>query len=192
MSVERSQEVRPKARDDALVVERVDRELLVYDLERDKAHCLNEAAALVFRNCDGQRGVGELAERVSAESGQPVDEQVVLRALVRLSDEHLLAEPLSPPSGREWSRRQVLKRAGVAGAAAGLALPAVKSIVAPTPAEAQASCTTAGGACGAATSPTPPCECLQGGFLPCCPGLQCQTTTVDAIGCGPCVCVAIP
>jgi hypothetical protein len=145
----------------------VDDELLVYDLERDKAHCLNEAAALVFEHCDGERSVAELAERVSARSGAPVDEQVVWRALLRLADEHLLAEPFSPPSGMELSRRQVLARIGVAGAAAGLALPTVKSIVAPTAAQAQVTpaacpCDTAGAPCfpssGTCTCP-PACDC---------------------------------
>jgi hypothetical protein len=163
MSIERSRTARPRARDDALVVERVDDEVLVYDLERDKAHCLNETAAVVFEGCDGERSVAELAERVSARSGVAVDEEVVWRALVRLSDEHLLAEPLSPPSGMQVSRRQVLARVGVAGAAAGLALPAVKSIVAPTAAQAQA--TPPACQCGGECSPD---TCICPPLCPCC------------------------
>jgi hypothetical protein len=180
MSVERSRFARPKARDDALVVERVDDELLVYDLGRDKAHCLNETAALVFEHCDGERGVAELAERVSAGSGVAVDEQVVWRALVRLSDEHLLAEPLSPPSGIQLSRRQVLARIGVAGAAAGLALPAVKSIVAPT--AAQAGVTIPACACGG--------DCSGGCICPPACSCCCSTFNVEA-GAQEFVCVTV-
>ena len=137
----------PKVRGDGLVVEHVGDELLVYDRERDKAHCLNDTAALVFSHCDGERSVCELAAQLSAESGRPIDEDVVGRALVRLSDEHLLEEPVSATGGREWSRRQVLVRVGVAGAAAGVGLPVVKSVVAPTAAHAQ-SCVPQGGVCG--------------------------------------------
>src|SRR2546421_5035430 len=100
-------ETRPKARERDLVVESVDQELLVYDLERDKGHCLNDTAALVFQHCDGTRTAAELAAHLSAETGRGIDEEVVERALVRLSDEHLLEEPITPPAnGRDWSRRQ--------------------------------------------------------------------------------------
>jgi hypothetical protein len=144
MSMEPFERAQPKARQDGLVVERVGEELLIYDLERDRAHCLNETAALVFEHCDGRHTVGELAARLSDANGD-VAEDLVRRALLRLADEQLLEEPVSPPRGREWSRRQIVKRAAVAGAAAGLTLPAVKSIVAPTAAQAQAT--------------LPPCAC---------------------------------
>ena len=180
MSTERPREARPKVREVGLVVERVDDELLVYDLERDKAHRLNETAALVFRHCDGERTVRELAAWAGAEVGRPLEEEVVWRALVRLGDEHLLEEPLSPPEGREWSRRQVLRRAGVAGAAAGLALPVVKSIVAPTSAQAQLSCLPAGVSCGV------PGACVP--VIPCCPGSFCTLTASDT-GEDICVCM---
>lgn len=171
---------RPRARDDGLVVERVDDELLVYDLERDRAHRLNEAAALVFERCNGERGVAELAEALSEDSGQQIDEDVVGRALVRLSEAHLLDEPVVAADGHEWSRRQVLKRIGAAGAA-GLALPVVTSIVAPTPAEAQASptCSLAGQPCNTTT------PCTEG--LPCCPGMDLSCVQTSS---GNCICVA--
>src|SRR5207247_8926846 len=53
--------VRPMARSEGLVVEQLDGEVLIYDLERHRAHCLNEASALVWRACDGTRPVPELA-----------------------------------------------------------------------------------------------------------------------------------
>jgi hypothetical protein len=156
MSAEPFERTQPRGRQDGLVVERVGDELLIYDLERDKAHCLNETAALVFEHCDGRHTVGELAARLSGENGD-VAEDLVRRALLRLADEQLLEEPVSPPGGREWSRRQIVKRAAVAGAAAGLALPAVKSIVAPTPAQAQV--TPAACACGVNSFCTDICIC---------------------------------
>jgi coenzyme PQQ synthesis protein D (PqqD) len=176
MRVEAADGVRPKARDEDLVVEQVGDELLIYDVERDKAHCLNETAALVFMKCDGERGIEELTALLSDDSGQPVHEEVVRAALVRLRDAHLLDGPASSARERhEWSRRQVLRKVGFAGAAAGLVLPVVKSIVTPTPAEAQASdCLEHGAICntGCRCTGFGPQNCTPSG-LPCCPGLFC-------------------
>ncbi len=36
-------------------------ELLVYDPERHRAHCLNPSAALVFKHGDGETGAEEMA-----------------------------------------------------------------------------------------------------------------------------------
>jgi hypothetical protein len=166
-------ETRPKARERDLVVESVDQELLVYDLERDRGHCLNDTAALVFEHCDGTRTAAELAAHLSAETGREIDEEVVERALARLGDEGLLEEPVrAPANGRDWSRRQVLVRVGVAGAAAGVGLPVVKSIVAPTAAHAQ-SCIPENASCGA----LPTCAAR----IPCCPGLSCLPGEVDCV-----------
>lgn len=51
----------PHARLDGLVITEVDNETLVYDMERDKAHCLNQTAALIWRRCDGKTTVREMA-----------------------------------------------------------------------------------------------------------------------------------
>jgi len=39
----------PRARKDGLVIKELVNETLVYDLERDEAHCLNQTAALVWK-----------------------------------------------------------------------------------------------------------------------------------------------
>ncbi len=39
---------RPRSRTEGLVVRQAGEELLVYDLERHRAHCLNRAAAIVW------------------------------------------------------------------------------------------------------------------------------------------------
>ena len=44
----------PHARTDNLVIRELDDETLVYDMERDEAHCLNQTAALVWKQCDGK------------------------------------------------------------------------------------------------------------------------------------------
>jgi hypothetical protein len=137
--------VQPRARQADLIVTEVADEVLVYDEQRHRAHALNSSAARVWRHCDGRTTVPELATKLQQELPSPVDEQIVWLALKELDRAHLLTERL--PSGlldEGLSRRKMLRRVGVSVAAGALLLPAVSSIVAPTPAMAQSpvACTT--------------------------------------------------
>lgn len=126
----------PEARREGLVVRELPDETLVYDLERDRAHCLNRAAALVWRHSDGQTPVARLAELVGRETGLPAHPAVVWLGLERLASTHLLLTSPGPPaSPGRYTRRDVLRRLGLAGGLA-LLLPAVHSIVAPAAAQA--------------------------------------------------------
>ena len=131
----------PRARQDELVVEEIQDETLVYDLERHKARCLNRTAALVWRHCDGQTSVAEVAATLEEQLGTPSDETVVWMALDRLNSAHLLSEPVTLPKDRaNYSRREVLRTLRRA-AGISLLLPVIESIVAPL-AAAQDSCVT--------------------------------------------------
>ncbi|MBV9278705.1 MAG: hypothetical protein JOZ41_01360, partial [Chloroflexi bacterium] len=44
----------PRARKNGLIVRELEDEVLVYDLERHRAHCLNRAAGLVWKHADGE------------------------------------------------------------------------------------------------------------------------------------------
>jgi hypothetical protein len=57
----------PKARRNKLVIQELPDEVLVYDQERDKAHCLNQTAALVWKQCDGRTDVPTIAKRLQDE-----------------------------------------------------------------------------------------------------------------------------
>lgn len=134
----------PKAREEGLVVQELADEVLVYDHQRFKAHCLNRTAALVWQHCDGKRTTREIALAVEKQSGSPVEEDLVWLALGQLGKSHLLSERFTMPAGTAGiSRREVIKRAGVAAA---VALPIVTSIVAPKAAQA-ANCRAAGQSC---------------------------------------------
>lgn len=129
--------VKPQARASGLVIEELDDELLVYDLERHKAHCLNSTAALVWRHCDGKTGASEIANRLRKEAQIPIDDEVVWVALRRLGKANLLSERVTPPKAFEAgsSRRDLLKKLALAG---GLS---VITIVSPTAAQAATGCT---------------------------------------------------
>ena len=142
MKADRRNQV-PKARQEQLIVKELPDELLIYDLQRDKAHCLNLTAALVWRNCDG-RTVAELRELMEKTAGSPVPEEMVWLALDQLEDFKLLDEAaLKPVQFAGMNRRDMVRRVGMAA----IALPVILSIVAPT-AQAQASGLPPGACCG--------------------------------------------
>jgi coenzyme PQQ synthesis protein D (PqqD) len=131
-----NEKIMPRARKAGLVVKGLDDEVLVYDLERDKAHSLNSSAAFIWKKCNGRRTVGEVAEALSREFKVPADHQTVWLALDQLSKFNLLEAKVARPDGvPHLSRRQMMR----IGAAAAFALPVIVSIVAPTAANAQTS-----------------------------------------------------
>lgn len=124
----------PKARRDKLVIQELADEVLVYDMERDKAHCLNQTAAMVWRHCDGQTSVATIASRMATELKAPVDERMVWFALDQLGRDSLLEKTLAPPASMSGMTRREMVR--VLGLAAVVAVPVITSIVAPTTAQA--------------------------------------------------------
>lgn len=125
---------RPSARQEGLVVREVADEVLVYDLERHEAHCLNASAAAVWRACDGSKTVAQIASQLRGELDPSIDEDVVWVALSELWKQNLLQGEDEPKTRSGLSRATLLKRAGVGAAA--LSLPAITSLVAPTVAHA--------------------------------------------------------
>ncbi len=129
----------PEARRAGLITEELPEEILVYDLRRHRSYCLNRTAALVWRHCDGQTPVAELARLLQNELQVPASEEVVWLALRQLSTADLLRKGMTwPLEVPRYSRREVARRFALLGGLSVL-VPAVASIVAPTAAQA-ASC----------------------------------------------------
>ena len=126
---------KPVARKSGLVIQEVPDELLVYDLETNKAHCLNRSAAVVWRLCDGQNAAADIADKFGS-LGSSVTEDFVWLALDQLSTNKLLDVEIMTPF-RTQSRRKVLKTVGLASMAA---LPIIASLAAPKSALAFTSC----------------------------------------------------
>ena len=138
----------PKARRKQLVVQELADEVLVYDLERDKAHCLNQTAALIWKQCDGESNAAQIAGRVGSELRAPVDERMVWFALEQLGRDKLLEESIvAPATLAGMTRRQMVRTLGLAAV---VAVPLITSIVAPTAAQA-ATCLANGEACSTST-----------------------------------------
>jgi hypothetical protein len=140
---------KPRARVDGLVSREVGDELLVYDLERHRAYCLNRMATQVFRRSDGETTIAEITRRIGDVDGVAVDERVVRFALARLERAHLLDTPIH--DGIRRSRRDVLR---TLGRAAAVGMPLVTALTVPTSAQA-ASC-----ACGTIVTQQPCNGCV--------------------------------
>jgi hypothetical protein len=159
------------ARNEDLIVQELPDEVLVYDLKRDKAHCLNQTAAFVWNHCDGRTTVEEIAKLMEKEWHTPVSEDMVWFTLNKLSRADLLQEPLTLPQEKTGiSRRSAVRRLGFGAL---LTVPLVMSIVAPTAL--------------AGSSVPPPCQVCRKKSDGACP-TDCGTTVLgtcyDNAGCG--------
>ncbi len=105
----------PKARKNGLVIQETGDEVLVYDVDSNRAHCLNRTAAFVWKSCDGRRSVPEIAALLGKELANKVDEDLVWLAIDQLSNESLLESGIRlKRSG--FSRRDAIRKIGLAAA----------------------------------------------------------------------------
>jgi hypothetical protein len=140
----------PKARQNGVLVQPAGDELLLYDEQTHRAHCLDARAARVWSLCDGQRTVPEIAQAFGADG-----EAVVAWTLDALAEADLLERGQSV---REMlSRRRMLRNIGLA------AIPVVLAITAPHARAAVSTCSNAG----------QPCT-----IKPCCPGFTCTPSLI--------------
>ena len=156
----------PRAREHGLVTRDLPDEVLVYDLDRNQAHCLNHSAALVWRHSDGRSSPLEIAHKLTAELDAAFSEDLVLLALSQLEKIHLLEQPEAAPAlFAGLSRRQMVRALGLAAA---VAVPVVTSIMAPTPAQAgtckhaNSTCSSNADCCSGVCQPGAPPKCLGG------------------------------
>jgi Coenzyme PQQ synthesis protein D (PqqD) len=159
----------PIARDKDLIVQDLPDEVLVYDMQTDKAHCLNPTAALIWKNCDGRKSVSEIAGLVEQELKSPVSEEVVTLGLEELAGYRLLKEDTWMPLQRAGlSRRKLIKRLGLTAA---ITLPMIISITAPRAVEA---------------ATADPCTANPRGIgCPCVFNTDCDSANCNAGTCGP-------
>lgn len=154
---------RPVARTDAMIVEELDGDLIIYDTASNKAHALNPLAARIWKLCDGRHSVSELADMFAAET----PDGAVVNCLAQLERLHLLNDgSLGGFESAVLSRRQLLRKVAIGTAAAAVMVPMVTSILAPN-AMATASCQALNADCT--------------GGKPCCAPLVCSATTGKCI-----------
>jgi hypothetical protein len=135
----------PRARTEKLLIQELSDETLVFDLERNRAHCLNRSAASIWKHCDGKTSVREISRAVSKAIDAKVDERAVWFAISQFNRDNLLDHRLPVPATMlgGMNRRQMIRALGVAAA---VAVPLVTSVVAPSAVQA-ASCLPSGASC---------------------------------------------
>lgn len=155
--------IKPLARREGLIVQELPDEVLVYDASNDKAHCLNQTAALVWKHCDGKTGIADIVKIVGKELNAPVKDEFVWLALDQLEKEALLEQETNfSLKTLGVSRREAIKRIGLASV---IALPIVTSLLNPMSAQAGVcteACTPTSipGLCGTPTAPTTNCQAV--------------------------------
>lgn len=124
----------PLARKEGLIVQELPDEVLVYDASNDKAHCLNNTAAKVWKYCDGKTDAAGIAQNLSRELNAPVATELVWLALDQLEQSDLVEKQTRSALAKAGlSRRDVIKRVGLASL---VALPIVTSMLNPMSAHA--------------------------------------------------------
>lgn len=103
----------PIARREGLVIQELPGEVLVYDLETNKAHCLNRTAAAVWKSCDGKNSVRDISDLIADTEGSSVEEDLVWLAIEQLSENNLL-ENKPPVNFNHQNRREVIRKIGLA------------------------------------------------------------------------------
>ena len=122
-----SKKQRPRARKEGLLIERLPDEVLVYDLDRKKAHCLNGSAALIWNHCDGKTSVEGISRILQQQAQGEASRDLVWLGLDRLYEARLIETRMVRPGVKgRLSRRELVKKIGLA-----VSIPLVASILAP-------------------------------------------------------------
>lgn len=166
-------EKKPQSRKEKIVVQEYDGEVLIYDLESNRAFCLNQTSALVWQACDGKRTIAEINDWLGSQLNSQTNEDIVWLALDQLSKENLIeAEFDLPNKFSGMKRREVIKKIGFSSVAA---LPVIAALSAPA-AGATASCVPVTGGC----------SCGLGGNVP--SGQFCLPSGLGAMNCANSAC----
>lgn len=140
----------PRPRRHGVVSQEVDGETLLYVEETHQASCLNPPAVRIWRLCDGERTVEQIAAQLQ------LGGELVAQAIVSLGAAGLLENADALPPGVNLARRRMVSVGLVA-------VPLILLVMAPTAAHAGSPCTPNGAECGM-------------GIPPCCNGAPCPPT----------------
>jgi hypothetical protein len=131
----------PASRKDNIVIQEIRDEILIYDLTKNKAVCLNPTSAEIWQECDGTKSVSEISRHLTQKLKLNISEDIVWLALHQFKKDNLLADNhgfVTPFDN--LNRREIVKRIGFAAI---VALPVISSVIAPAAVNAQS-----GGNCG--------------------------------------------
>jgi hypothetical protein len=126
--------LRPRSiQGEGITVQDVETETLLYDGRTHKAWCLNRSSACVWRLCNGQNTVEQIAGLAAVELSSPFTEDLVLLTIEELREKGLVEAGAVEILPQGISRREMMSKIGLTAAAL---LPVVAALTAP-PAMAQ-------------------------------------------------------
>lgn len=181
----------PKTRQENLVTQELENEILIYDVKSNKCFCLNVSLKLIWQFCDGKNSVDKISNLMSRKLKTIVNENLVLLGLRELYREDLLEKDSDlEPNFLKSSRRELIKNIGFASVTV---LPVISSVIAPSALSAQSIaglslftvCTPAGPVCRPGLS----CRSSINPFAPtvidsrCCAGIGSNYTSGVSHGC---------
>lgn len=178
----------PNARTADIIEQEADKELLIYDLRTNKAYTLNETSKKIYQSCDGKSTFGDVQNRYKYTA------DLIHFTLQELAANNLV-ENYHGDHFSGLSRREALKRVGLAAA---VSLPVVSAFMIPTAAHAASACTTgtaadggsgAGQACFCRAGIAPSTACGTGDGSSgarntfCKPGCTCTSNATPSMAC---------
>lgn len=152
-------DIKPLAKSKDLLVQQADKELLLYDLNTNKAYCLNETSAAVWQLCDGTNSITDITDNLQKASKSEIPADLIALALFDLQREKLIDDMAETTAlFGKLTRREVVRRIGLTTM---VALPLISSVIVPTSIAAQSP---VAGTCAnpGLQSCTTPQNCLNG------------------------------
>ncbi len=133
-----------KTKNENIVVQELEKEILIYNLETNKAFCLNDTSAMIYQLCNGKRTVSEISQSLNKKMKQITNEEFIWLALDQFKRDGLLEnnDKFEIDFGG-LSRRQIIKKIGLFST---IALPVVSSVLAPSAVMAASKCFNPSGA----------------------------------------------
>ena len=121
---------RPVARDKDLVIQKLNDEIVVYDLKTNNALYLNETSAAIWNLCNGSRSVSDIRKKLRDEFDTVVSSDFINFAIYQLRRDKLLSgDDEIDRYLKKFSGRWAIKKLGHGSM---MALPSITSVTAPT------------------------------------------------------------
>ena len=120
-------QIKPLSKREDVVIQELPGELLIYDLSNDRAFCLNETSAYVWKHADGEKSVAELRRLMERDFKAAVREDLIWLALEQLGRDGLM-ETETAAEFVGVSRREVIRQIGLSSL---IALPLIASLASP-------------------------------------------------------------
>lgn len=131
-------EYKPLARKADIVVQEFGNEILIYDLNINKAFALNATASIVWQNCNGTNSINGIADQLSIKFKTIITDDFVWMTLEQLKKENLIEiETLEFTPFKGLSRREMVRKVGLSSL---IALPIISSLIVPTAINAASGC----------------------------------------------------